>query len=341
MEVVCFGEILLRLNSIGYEKLFQSKNIEASFCGGEANVAVSLANYGVPCEFVTKLPDNEIGQAAICELRKYGVGTKYIAMGEGRMGIYYLEKGVSQRPSKIIYDRKNSVISEAEKEDFAWEQIFSRADWFHFTGINPALSENLIGICIEACKIARAKGVLISLDLNYRGKLWSEHQAQLVMKDIMPYVDVCVANEEDIQKMLGLEIENNNVESGQLNYQSYTQIAKKICDIYNCKYVAITLRESISASENNWSAILYCQSEDRVYSSTKYNIRIVDRVGGGDSFAAGIIYGLINNKPNQEVIDFATAASCLKHTIEGDFNRVSTEEVYALVNGSGSGRVQR
>ena len=338
MRVLTFGELLLRLSAPGNEKLFQSDVFKASFCGGEANVAVSLSNFGLDSIFITKLPDNDVGRSAIRAIRSFGVDTSKICYGKGRMGLYYLEKGASQRPSKIIYDREYSTISLANKEDFNWNKLFDGVDWFHFTGINPALSQNMFDITLEACKIAKEKGVTVSCDLNYRKKLWASEKAQLAMKQLMKYVDVCIGNEEDSQFALGINV-RSSVENADLDISEYEQVARIIEKEYGCNFVAFSLRESISASLNGWSAVLY--NGGQLYQSKHYDIQIVDRVGGGDSFAAGLIYGLTQKMGNQEAIDFAIAASCLKQTIEGDFNRCTIEDVYTLVNGSGNGRVQR
>jgi len=338
MKVLTFGELLLRLSAPGFEKLFQSDNLKTTFCGGEANVAVSLANLGVESCFVTKLPNSDIGHCAAHSLDYFNVDTSNIVYGNGRMGLYYLEKGASQRPSKIIYDRKHSSFSMARKSDFNWDNLFEDVDWFHWTGITPALSNNVLQLIIEACVKAKEKGIIISCDLNYRKKLWSPENAQKVMKQLLKYVDVCIGNEEDAQFALGIN-SNSNVEKAEIDISSYESIARKIEIEYCCKYVAFTLRESYSASRNGWSGILYHQG--KTYISKKYDIQLVDRVGGGDSFSAGLIYGLINHCGDQESIEIATAASCLKQTIEGDFNRSSIEDVMQLVKGNGNGRVQR
>lgn len=341
MKVVSFGEILLRLASPGYTKLFQKDSLEATFCGGEANVAVSLAVFGLDSRFITKLPDNDVGHAAANSMRYFGVDVSKIIYGNGRMGLYYLEKGASQRPSRVIYDRTYSAISMAKRNDFNWDELLENADWFHWTGINPALSESVADICFDACKYAKEHGIVVSCDLNYRKNLWSADKARNVMDKLMPYVDVCVANEEDADKVLGINPDNNDVETGNLNKIGYESVAQEICRKYGCKYVAITLRESYSASVNGWSAMLYDASTGKVYFSRKYDIQIVDRVGGGDSFTAGIIYGLINANKPQDIIEFATAASCLKQTIEGDYNRSTVKDVKNLLNNGGNGRVQR
>ncbi len=341
MKVVSFGEILLRLAAPGYTKLFQKDSLDATFCGGEANVAVSLAIFGLESSFVTKLPANAVGCAAANALNYFRVDTTKIVFGEGRMGLYYLEKGASQRPSKVVYDRAYSAISLAAKTDFDWDSIFDGADWFHWTGINPALSDTLADICLEACQKAKKKGMTVSCDLNYRKNLWSSEKAQSVMSRFMPYVDICIGNEEDADKVLGIKASGSDVENGQLDRDGYIQVARQICEAYDCKKVAITLRKSFSASRNGWGAMLYDAKTDKPFFSEEYDIQIIDRVGGGDSFTAGIIYSLINNKGNQEAVEFATAASCLKHTMEGDFNRTTVADVVALMKNGGNGRVQR
>jgi 2-dehydro-3-deoxygluconokinase len=341
MKVLSFGEILLRLAAPGYTKLFQKDSLDSTFCGAEANVAVSLAIFGLESEFLTKLPANDVGNAAVNSMRYFGVDTSKIVYGDGRMGLYYLEKGVSQRPSKVIYDRAYSAIAMAKSEDFDWDSIFDGIDWFHWTGINPALSDGLAEISLAACKKAKEKGITVSCDLNYRKNLWSSEKAKTVITKLMPYVDVCMANEEDADKVLGIRPENNNVEAGHLNKVGYESVAKQICTEYNCKKVAITLRESYSASRNGWSAMLYDADADREYYSKQYDIQIVDRVGGGDSFTAGVIYSLIMGKVNQDAIEFATAASCLKHTFEGDYNRTTIADIENLLKSGGNGRVQR
>lgn len=339
MKVITFGEIMLRLAPHGYYRFTQANDYEATFGGGEANVAVSLANFGLAAAFVTKLPTHDIGQCAINDLRKYGVDTNYIVRGGERVGIYYLEKGASQRASQVIYDRANSAIALATEDDFDWNKIFEQAQWFHFTGITPALGDNVANICLAACQAAKQRGITISCDLNFRKKLWSSQKAQEVMGQLMQYVDVCIANEEDAEKVFGIKASNTDVTQGSLNHEGYIEVAQQLTKRFGCKAVAITLRESISASDNNWAAMLY--QNDQAYFSKKYPVHIVDRVGGGDSFGAGLIYAMINDKDLQATIEFAVAASCLKHSIEGDYNRVSVKEVENLANGDGSGRVQR
>ncbi len=338
-KVITFGELMLRLAPLGYYRFVQADTLGATFGGGEANVAVSLANYGMDAAFVTKLPKHEIGQAAVNSLRKFGVDTSLITRGGDRVGIYYLEKGASQRASKCIYDRAHSAIAEATSADFDWDKIFEGADWFHFTGITPALGANVAELCKEACKAAKAHGVKVSCDLNYRGKLWTRAQARETMTELCKYVDVCIGNEEDAKDVFGIEAENTDIHGGKLNYEGYKSVAKQLKDTFGFEKVAITLRTSITANDNDWAAMLYDGND--YYFSKKYNIRIVDRVGGGDSFGAGLIYGLLSGKDCQAALEFAVAASCLKHSIEGDYNMVSVDEAEKLAGGDGSGRVQR
>ncbi|MCD7771275.1 MAG: sugar kinase [Oscillospiraceae bacterium] len=338
-KAVTFGEIMLRLNPEGYLRFLQANTYEATFGGGEANVAVSLANYGVDASFVTKLPKHEIGQAAVNELRRYGVDTSDILRGGDRVGIYFAEKGASQRPSKVIYDRAYSAISLAKREEFDWDKIFDGAKWFHFTGITPALGGELPEICLDAVKAAHAKGVTVSCDLNYRKKLWTRDQARECMSKIVPYVDVCISNEEDAKDVFGIEAENTDIDSGKLNHEGYISVARQLHERFGCSHVAITLRSSISANDNDWAGMLY--TGDNAYFSKQYHMHIVDRVGGGDSFGGGLIYSLMNDYEPQKAIDFAVAASCLKHSIEHDFNLCSVAEVESLAGGNASGRVQR
>lgn len=338
-KVVTFGELMLRLAPEGYYRFAQAETFGATFGGGEANVAVSLANYGLDAAFVTKLPTHEIGQMAVNSLRRYGVDTSYITRGGDRVGIYYLEKGASQRPSKVIYDRAYSAIALASKEDFDWEKIFDGAEWFHFTGITPALGDNVAEICLEAVKAAKKLGLKVSCDLNYRKKLWTREKAGKVMAELMPYVDVCIANEEDASDVFGIKAENTDIEGGKIDGEGYKEVAKKLKERFGFSYVAITLRSSISANDNDWAAMLYDGNDS--YFSRKYHMHIVDRVGGGDSFGAGLIYAMLDGKDAQGIIEFAVAASCLKHSIEGDYNMVSVAEVESLAGGNASGRVQR
>ena len=338
-KIVTFGEIMLRLAPEGYLRFEQADKFCATFGGAEANVAVSLARFGEDARFVTKIPANPIGDSCIRALRAEGVDVSDIARGGDRLGIYYAEKGASQRPSKVVYDRKYSSISAAGREDFDWEKILSGADWFHFTGITPALSDGTAEICLDALKTAKKLGVKTSCDLNFRKNLWTSEKAGRVMGELMTYVDLCIANEEDADKVFGIKAASTDVETGKLDREGYKDVAKQLCERFGCSSVAITLRESITANDNNWAAMLYSGGE--CYFSKKYAVHIVDRVGGGDSFGGGLIYALLSGKAPQDAVNFAVAASCLKHSIEQDFNLVSPAEVEALAAGNASGRVQR
>jgi len=340
IKVVTFGEIMLRLSTPNFERFVQAKQFDINFGGGEANVAVSLANFGLEASYVTRLPKNEIGQAALNELRKYGVKTDYVLRGGERMGIYFLETGASQRAAKVIYDRSNSSIAEIAPGMVNWNEVFNGAKWFHVTGISPALSATAAAATLEAVQAARANGLTVSCDLNYRKKLWTREQAQQVMAQVMQHVDVAIANEEDAEMVFGIKAGETNVEIGHLDIARYQSVAEQLMKMFpGLKQVAVTLRESLSASDNNWSGVLW--DGKTFFQSRKYAIRIVDRVGGGDAFAAGLIYGLSTGKSQQEALDFAVAASCLKHTLPGDFNHCSLQEVEELIKGGGSGRVQR
>ena len=341
MKTVCFGEIMLRLNPAGYTRFIQTDTFGATSGGGEANVAVSLANYGIDASYVTKLPTHEIGQSAVNSLRRYGVDTSDIVRGGERVGIYYLETGASQRPSKVIYDRAYSAIALAKRDDFDWNKILDGANWFHFTGITPALGGELPEICMDALKACREKGITTSCDLNFRKNLWTSEQAGKTMGELMKLVDVCIANEEDAEKVFGIKAENTDVDAGVVNHDGYKSVAKQLSERFGFKRVAITLRTSISANDNKWAAMLYDAKENDYFFSRSYDIHIVDRVGGGDSFGGGLIYASLMDKAPQDVIEFAVAASCLKHTIIGDYNLVSVKEVEGLIKGGGSGRVQR
>jgi 2-dehydro-3-deoxygluconokinase len=341
MKYLSFGEIMLRLKSPGHERLFQGPTLEATFGGGEANVSVSLANYGLESQFMTILPDNPIARACIAELRKLGVDTSKIQFGKGRMGIYFLEAGANQRPSKVIYDREYSAISLAKPGSIDWEKAFRDVGWFHITGITPAISASAAEFSMEAVKEAKKRGVTVSCDLNFRKNLWKYGKtAPEVMRELVKYVDVAIANEEDCQKSLGIEV-NVDVKSGELDTDKYKALSDAVLNAYpNLKMIAITLRESRSADINGWAACL--NDRENFYLSRKYEIQdIVDRVGGGDSFASGLIFGLNNYKSRQDALEFAVAASCLKHSIIGDFNRVTVDEVENLMGGDASGRVQR
>ncbi|MDR0487153.1 MAG: sugar kinase [Treponema sp.] len=338
-KVITFGEIMLRLAPEGYYRFVQTVSYGATYGGGEANVAFSLAGLGADCAYVTKLPKHEIGQGAVNKLREFGVDTSLIVRGGNRVGIYFLEKGASQRPSKVIYDRAHSAIAEAADADFNWDTIFQDVSWFHFTGITPALSDSAAAISLAACKAAHSKGITVSCDLNYRQNLWSREKAGEVMGKLMEFVDVCVANEEDAADVFGIRAAGSDVTSGKISHEGYKEVASALVKRFGFKQVAITLRESVSANDNNWAAML-CVGND-FYFSKKYAVHIVDRVGGGDSFNAGLIYGNLQGMTPQDSLEFAVAASCLKHSIEGDFNLVSVDEVKKLVGGNASGRVQR
>ncbi len=338
-KVLTFGELMLRLMPQDGHRFLQNGSFEATFGGGEANVAVSLANFGCDAAFVTALPDNPIGKAAINALRYFGVDTSLIRLQGDRMGVYYVEKGQSQRPSKVVYDRKHSSIAESKASDYDWDSIFEGVGWFHFTGITPALSPDLPAICLTACKKAQEKGIVVSCDLNYRKNLWTTDQAYETMSEIMKFVNVCIANEEDADKVLRIKAKGTNVESGELSHESYKDVASQIKEQFGCDKVAITLRSSISANDNGWAGMYYDGTD--YYYSPEYNIRLWDRVGGGDSFGGGLIYASINGYAPQDIINFAVAASCLKQTIQGDFNRSTVAEVTALMEGDSSGRVQR
>lgn len=340
-KIVTFGELMIRLQPYNYERFVQANCLSFTFGGGEANVAVSLANYGANATFVTKLPSHAIGQCAVNSLRRYGVYTDKITRGGSRVGIYFNEKGASQRGSLCIYDREHSAIAEATVDDFDWDDIFDGADWFHFTGITPALGSNLAEICKRACIAAKKHGVKISCDLNYRQKLWSRAEASEAMSELCKYVDLCIANEEDAKDVFGIESVATDVYAGEINREGYKSVAKQLAERFDLEKVAITLRESYSASDNGWSAMLYDVDSNACIFSKKHELRIVDRVGGGDSFSAGLIFALLSKKNLKDSIEFAVAASALKHSIEGDYNMVTYEEVQKLVEGDGSGRIQR
>ncbi len=338
-KFVGFGEMMVRFAPDGYLRFTQADHFNLNYTGAEGNMAIALSYMGMPAEMVTKFPDNEIGRCAKRMLTRYEVETKHITWGGERIGIYYLERGASQRPSKIIYDRKHSAIAEADPSEFDWDESFEDAGWFHFTGITAALSKNMQEACRQACVAAKKHGVMVSCDLNYRKNLWTPEEAQAVMRPMMKYIDICIANEEDSEKVLGIKADNTDITKGKLSVEGYTALAKKLTDEFGFKAVAITLRESISASVNNWSGLLYTDGETHM--SKKYTMQIVDRVGGGDSFASGLIYAWLNDFDPQTCLEFAVGASCLKHSIEFDFNLSTPEEVFALIKGDGSGRVQR
>jgi 2-dehydro-3-deoxygluconokinase len=340
-RVVSFGEIMLRLSPPGFERLLQSPALVATFGGGEANVAVSLAQFGLESHYVTRLPGNAIGDAAIRALRAEGVRTDFVSRGGSRVGIYYAETGASQRASTVLYDRAHSAISEIPEDAIPWDRVFDGAAWFHVSGITPALGERGAAATAAAVHAARRAGARVSVDLNFRKKLWSEAQAQAVMRPLMRSVDVVIANEEDLQSVLGIHVSGADVTSGTLDVQAYRDAAESVTRTLGPSLVAITLRESLSASDNGWSAVLWDGSTQKLHQSQRYSVRLVDRIGGGDSFAGGLIFGLVTGRTHDEALRFAVAASALKQTIPGDFNRVSVAEVDALAKGDASGRVQR
>jgi 2-dehydro-3-deoxygluconokinase len=340
-KVVTFGEIMLRLSPPGYERFFQSPVLSATFGGGEANVAVSLAHFGLESWYVSRLPGHAIGEAAVKALRAEGVRTDFIVRGGERVGVYFAESGASQRASTVIYDRAHSAISELAPDAVRWQEVFAGAAWFHVTGITPALGERAAACTGEAVSAAKRAGAKVSVDLNYRRKLWSERQAQEVMRPLMRDVDVVIANEEDIQAVLGLQVPGTDVTTGQLDPAGYREVAERVSREFGPAMVAVTLRESYSASDNGWSAVLWDATAGSFHHSQRYDVHVVDRIGGGDSFAAGLIYGLVTGRPPDAALRFAVAASALKQTIPGDFNRVSVDEVDRLAKGDVSGRVQR
>ncbi len=338
-KVVTMGEIMLRLSSPLNSRFVQSQSLDVCYGGGEANVAVSLANYGHEAYFISKVPAHEIGQCAVNSLRRFGVHDDYIVRGGDRLGIYFLETGASMRPSKVIYDRANSAIALAKPEEFDFDKIFEGASWFHWSGITPALSDNAAECLKRACIAAKKHGVTISCDLNFRKKLWTSEKAISIMRPLMEYVDVCIGNEEDAELCLGFK-PNSDVKSGKTDAEGYKKIFEEMAKTFGFKYVVSTLRESFSATHNGWKALIYNGKD--FYESKRYDIEpIIDRVGGGDSFAGGLIHGLLKYKDQGQALEFAVAASALKHTIPGDFNLVSEKEVEALAGGDASGRVQR
>ena len=340
-RVVTFGEIMLRLSPPGFERLLQSPMLVATFGGGEANVAVCLAQFGLDSHYVTRLPANAIGDAAVRALRAEGVNTSHIVRGGNRVGIYYAETGASQRGGTVIYDRANSAISEMAPDAVDWDAVMAGAGWFHVTGITPALGDKGAAATKASVEAARRAGARVSVDLNYRKKLWTPAQAQAVMRPLMRDVDVVIANEEDLQSVLGVHVAETDVTSGTLNVNAYRDAAEWVTKNLGPPMVAITLRESLSASDNGWSAVLWDGASGTLHQSQHYSVRLVDRIGGGDSFAGGLIYGLVTGRTHEDALKFAVAASALKQTIPGDFNRMSVAEVDALAKGDASGRVQR
>jgi 2-dehydro-3-deoxygluconokinase len=338
-KVVTLGEIMLRLSTPDFKRFVQSDNFDVTYGGGEANVAAALCNYGLQGTFVSKVPDNAIGQSAINHLRRYGVDTQFMVRGGKRLGIYFLETGASARASQVIYDRADAAIAEADVADFDFDKIFEDAVWFHTTGITPALSDKAAILTEAALKAAKAKGVTTSIDLNYRKKLWSKEKAKEVMTRLCQYVDVCIGNEEDAETTLGFKSKGTDVTKGELNLAGYKDVFQQMKEKFGFKYIASTLRESYSASDNGWSALVYDGKE--FYHSKKYEVRIVDRVGSGDSFASGFIYGLVSGMEMKDAAEFGVAASALKHTIPGDINHATLNDVKGLMKGDASGRVQR
>jgi 2-dehydro-3-deoxygluconokinase len=338
-KVVGFGELLMRLGTRQFQRFTQAREFEAYYTGAEANTCVSLANFGVDAYVVSKVPANDIGQACINFLKGHGLNTDYILRGGDRLGLFYLETGASQRPSKVIYDRANSAFTTLRKGEIDWKIVLQGKDWLHFSGTAPALGPDMPEVVEEACRIARQMGVTVSCDLNYRKKLWSPDKAQQVMTGLMAYVDVLLCNEEDAEMVFGIKAQGVDVRSGRLEAEKYQDVARQLHQRFGCKYIAITLRESLSATFNNWSGVLYDGAQ--LHRSRGYSMYVIDRVGGGDSFGGGLIYGLLTGMPLQDVIEFAAAASCLKHSVPGDFNLASLEEVKTLMAGDASGRVQR
>ncbi len=337
-KVVTFGEIMLRLTPPDYKRIIQADKFNIIYGGGEANVAVSLANYGLNAAFVTKLPQNPVGQAALNHLRRFGVNTDHILRGGNRLGIYYCENGASQRPSNVIYDRAHSAIAETNPGEFNWDKIFKGVEWFHYTGITPALSENMSAVTLEAVKAASEKGIKVSCDLNYRAKLWSQKRAKEVMTELMEYTDIVIANEEDAEKVFSIK-SGSDITGGELNIEGYHDVARQLIEKFDLELVGSHLRISHSASVNDWLVVLY--NGENFVQSNRYRIHIVDRVGGGDSFAGGLIYCRLTGKDLQETAEFGAAASCLKQSIPGDFNQVTLKEVKTLAAGNASGRVKR
>lgn len=338
-KVVTLGEIMMRLSTPGFQRFVQAESFEVTYGGGEANVAVALCNYGLHGAFVTKVPEGALGQAAINHIRRFGVDTAHVARGGKRLGIYFLETGASMRASQVIYDRADASITDAGPEEFDFDAIFEGAAWFHTTGITPALSDKAAALTEAALKAARAKGVTTSIDLNYRKKLWSKEKAREVMTRLCGYVDVCIGNEEDAETTLGFKSRDTDVTAGKLNLDGYKDVFRQMKEAFGFKYIASTLRESYSASDNGWSALVYDGSD--FYHTKKYEVRIVDRVGSGDSFASGFIYGLVTGMPMKDAAEFGVAASALKHTIPGDINHATLSDVKGLMKGDASGRVQR
>ena len=338
-KVVTLGEIMLRLSTPDFKRFVQADTFDITYGGGEANVSAALCNYGLNGTFVSKVPNNAIGQSAINHLRRYGVDTQFVARGGDRLGIYFLETGASMRASQVIYDRAGASIAEVEASEFDFDKIFEGAAWFHTTGITPALSDKAAALTLAALKAAKAKGITTSIDLNFRKKLWTKEKARVVMTGLCEFVDVCIGNEEDADLCLGFKAANTDVTKGELNLDGFKDVFKQMKEKLGFKFIASSLRESHSASDNGWSALVYDGTE--FYHTKEYEVRIVDRVGSGDSFASGLIYGLVTGMPMAEAAEFGVAASALKHTIPGDLNHATLNDVKELMKGDGSGRVQR
>jgi len=338
-RVILFGELLMRLNTEGFNRLVQADRFNVFFTGAEANAGASLANWGYEACVVSQVPAHEVGQACVNYLRRFGMDTRYIQRAGDRLGTFYVENGASQRQSKVIYDRAASAFTQFSDDNLDWDEVFSGARWLHFSGTAPAVAPRLVPVLKRACEAARRHGATVSCDLNFRRKLWSSEQAGSTMTDLMQHIDVLICNEEDAAMVFGIHAAETDVTSGQLNRSGYVAVARQLQERFNLSHVAITLRESLSATTNNWSALLYAAGEAAF--SRRYTIHIVDRVGGGDSFAAGLIHGVCAGMDLTSTVEFAVAASCLKHTIPGDFNLVSLDEVHTLVCGDGSGRIQR
>ncbi|MDO5614554.1 MAG: sugar kinase [Cruoricaptor ignavus] len=338
-KVVTFGEIMLRLSTPDFKRFVQADSFDITYGGGEANVSAALCNYGLQGTFVSKVPENPIGQSAINHLRRYGVDTQFVARGGERLGIYFLETGASMRASQVVYDRAHASIADADISDFDLDKIFADAEWFHTTGITPALSDKSAKLTLEMLKAAKERGVTTSIDLNFRKKLWTKEKAREVMTELCHYVDVCIGNEEDADLCLGFKAADTDVTKGELNLDGYKDVFQQMKEKFGFKFIASSLRESYSASDNGWSALVYDGTD--FYHTKEYQVRIVDRVGSGDSFASGLIYGLVTGMPMKQAAEFGVAASALKHTIPGDLNHATLSDVKNLMEGDGSGRVQR
>jgi 2-dehydro-3-deoxygluconokinase len=339
-KVVLFGELMMRLSTKRHERIVQAREFDVFYSGAEANLGVALAAFGIESYLVSSVPPNEVGQACLNYLRQFGMNLDHVRQNGFRLGIYFVETGASQRPSIFLYNRKGSSITELRPGDFNWDEIFAGKDWFHFTGITPALADSVAEITREACIAASKRGITISCDLNFRKKLWPKEQARDIMTGLMKYVDVLFTNEEEVETVFGIKAGVTDVTNGKLSHSGYEEVAAILCEKFRLKYVSISLRESVSATVNNWSGALF--DGKKLYTSRKYHLDyIVDRIGGGDAYSSGIIYGLLTGQNLQDTVDFAAATSCLKHTIHGDFNLVTFDEVLALMNGDGSGRIQR